>query len=206
MLIQQTYTCFWRDEFDVASGVSALAGVSRSGQPLGSMPWRFNSFLASSLNQLPRLVPSFAAAASSCSFNSGLILIWNAGALPLPLGCLSRVIEVDMCVPIGIAFISIGPHLNISDLSEQRPAVLATHTGRLTKPLIEVTVMAVNKHTQTRPKYQYRFLAISRQDRSVPPFRLCIDAGSELEARRLLAPYFILSFAGQLPVQEARNA
>ncbi|WP_313620252.1 host cell division inhibitor Icd-like protein, partial [Pantoea septica] len=91
-------------------------------------------------------------------------------------------------------------------LKTAKPAGATNTDGPLTKPLIEVTVMAMNKHTQTRPKYQYRFLAVSRQDRSVPPFRLCIDAGSEQEARRLLAPYFILSFAGQLPAQEARNA
>ncbi len=61
--------------------------------------------------------------------------------------------------------------------------------------------MAVNKHTQTRPRYQHRFLAVSRQDRSVPPFRLCTGAGSEQNIRCLT-----LSPADPLPVQEARNA
>lgn len=62
--------------------------------------------------------------------------------------------------------------------------------------------MVMNKPTQTRPKYQYRFLAVSREDRSAPPFRLCIDADSEQEARRILAPYFILSLLGQEPADE----
>lgn len=62
--------------------------------------------------------------------------------------------------------------------------------------------MVMNKPTQARPKYQYRFLAISREDRSAPPFRLCIDADSEQEARRILSPYFILSFTGQQPADE----
>ncbi|THD31811.1 host cell division inhibitor Icd-like protein [Pantoea sp. R102] len=61
--------------------------------------------------------------------------------------------------------------------------------------------MAVNKHTQTHPKYQHRLPAISRQDRSVPPLRLCTGAGSE-QAVRCLA----LSPADPLPVQEAQNA
>ncbi|MBK4772194.1 MAG: host cell division inhibitor Icd-like protein [Pantoea sp. Morm] len=63
--------------------------------------------------------------------------------------------------------------------------------------------MAMNKHTQTRPKYQYRLPAISRQDRSAPPFRLCTGAGAGSEqAVRCLT----LSPADPLPVQEARNA
>jgi len=111
-----------------------------------------------------------------------------------------------MVITISYILLHGNDHVSFRSHTKQRPAVLATHTGRLTKPLIGVTVMAVNKHTQTRPKYQYRFLAISRQDRSVPPFRLCIDAGSELEARRLLAPYFILCYGGQLPAQEVQNA
>lgn len=61
--------------------------------------------------------------------------------------------------------------------------------------------MAMNKHTQTRPSRQYRLPAISRQDRSAPPFRLCTGAGSEQNIRCLT-----LSPADPLPVQEARNA
>ncbi|UJY48075.1 host cell division inhibitor Icd-like protein [Escherichia coli] len=47
-------------------------------------------------------------------------------------------------------------------LKEQRPAVLATHAGRLTKPLNEVTIMAGTQHTQTHPKFIYTFLAVHR--------------------------------------------
>lgn len=36
---------------------------------------------------------------------------------------------------------------------KQRPVVLVTHTGRLTKPLIGVTVMADKQHTQTRQEF-----------------------------------------------------
>ncbi|WP_338132754.1 host cell division inhibitor Icd-like protein [Pantoea dispersa] len=72
----------------------------------------------------------------------------------------------------------------------------------IVRPLTGATVVVMNKPTQTRPKYQYRFLAVSREDRSAPPFRLCIDADSEQEARSILAPYFILSFTGQQPADE----
>ena len=61
--------------------------------------------------------------------------------------------------------------------------------------------MAVNKHTQTCPKYQYHLSAISRQDRSVPPSRICAGTGSEQDIRCLP-----LSPADPLPVQEAQNA
>lgn len=59
-----------------------------------------------------------------------------------------------------------------------------------------------NPHiTQTRPKYQYRFLALSRADISAKPCRLSVEATSEQEARRILAPHFILAFAARLPVK-----
>lgn len=92
-------------------------------------------------------------------------------------------------------------HLHLGALKIAKPGSGGTLTGLLTKPLVEVTVMAVNKHTQTRPKYQYRLLAVSRQDRSVPPSRLCTGAGSEQAVRCLT-----LSPADPLPVQEVQNA
>lgn len=64
--------------------------------------------------------------------------------------------------------------------------------------------MAFHHSTQTRPekKYHFRFLALSRADLEAKPCRLSVDADSEMEARRILAPHFILSFAGRLPVRE----
>lgn len=50
-----------------------------------------------------------------------------------------------------------GLHLEHSKLKIQRsPEVLGTQTGRLTKSLIEVTIMAGKQHTQTHPKYTWR--------------------------------------------------
>jgi hypothetical protein len=62
--------------------------------------------------------------------------------------------------------------------------------------------MADKQHTQTHPKFQYRFLALSRTDRTAKPCRMSVEAKTEREARSTLAPYFILSFAARLPVQE----
>lgn len=201
MLIQQTYTCFWRDEFEMASGVYALAGVSSRGQPLGSMPLDWSSLrITRFIHAAKDSSPSCCCARSIMSRNSGSSRNWKGGLPRLSFLCVdTSITPVVMCLCVMTHYIQIVKKATPQQCLDPLPR-------RLTKPLVEVTVMAMNKHTQTRLKYQYRFLAVSRQDRSVSPFRLCIDASSEQEARRLLAPYFILSFAGQLPVQEAQNA
>ncbi|MBK0001426.1 host cell division inhibitor Icd-like protein [Erwinia sp. S38] len=58
----------------------------------------------------------------------------------------------------------------------------------------------------TPKKYQYRFLALSRADAAARPCRVSIEAATEQEARRALAPLFILSLAARLPAQEAHHA
>ncbi|CNH22686.1 Uncharacterised protein [Yersinia thracica] len=78
---------------------------------LGSMPRRFNSCRASSLNQLPRLTPSLAASALSCSRSSGAIRIWNVGDRPSPFGLLSRFM-VDTYVHNLISYLSLGTYVN----------------------------------------------------------------------------------------------
>ncbi len=52
-------------------------------------------------------------------------------------------------------------------------------------------------------KYQFRFLALARADLSAKPCRLSVEATSEQETRRILAPHYILSFAACLPIPEA---
>lgn len=61
-------------------------------------------------------------------------------------------------------------------------------------------------HTQTRPKYQYRFLALHRSDRSAAPCCLSVEAFTEKEARQVLSAHFILSLAARLPVSEVSHA
>lgn len=70
------------------------------------------------------------------------------------------------------------------------------------KPLSEVTVMADNQSTQTRPKFTWRFLALNRHDKKARPCRLSVEAATEREARSILAPHFILSLAARLPAPE----
>jgi len=59
--------------------------------------------------------------------------------------------------------------------------------------------------TQTTPKFEFRFLALSRADMKAKPCRVSVQATSEKEARRVLAPHFILSLAARLPVQEVAH-
>lgn len=59
---------------------------------------------------------------------------------------------------------------------------------------------------RTPSKFQYRFMALSRADYSAKQLRLTIEAISEREARKLLAPHYTFSLAAILPVQEVRHA
>jgi hypothetical protein len=69
----------------------------------------------------------------------------------------------------------------------------------------EAYTMAGTQHTQTHPKYQYRFMALLRADMTAAPCRLTIEATSEQEARQRLSGRYILSFAGCIPAQEVRH-
>ncbi|EBD9847188.1 host cell division inhibitor Icd-like protein [Salmonella enterica] len=66
----------------------------------------------------------------------------------------------------------------------------------------EAYIMACSHDTQTRPekKYRWRFLALKRSDLGAKPCCLSVNASTEREARRILAPHFILSLAARLPV------
>ncbi|MCL6378632.1 host cell division inhibitor Icd-like protein [Pectobacterium brasiliense] len=55
-------------------------------------------------------------------------------------------------------------------------------------------------HPQGRNNYTWRFLAINRHDKKAKLCRLSVEAATEREARRILAPHFILSLAARLPL------
>ncbi|CAI1043283.1 Uncharacterised protein [Serratia liquefaciens] len=63
--------------------------------------------------------------------------------------------------------------------------------------------MACSHDTQTRPAktYLWRFIALNRSDLKSPLCRLSVEATTERDARRILAPHFILSLAARLPMQ-----
>lgn len=62
------------------------------------------------------------------------------------------------------------------------------------------------RNSLTLNKFTWRFLALNRHDIKAKPCRLSVEATTEHEARRILAPHFILSFAARLPVQEVHHA
>ncbi|WP_313611684.1 host cell division inhibitor Icd-like protein [Pantoea piersonii] len=77
--------------------------------------------------------------------------------------------------------------------------------GSVTRYLLEAAIMATTL-TQTTPKFEFRFLALPRADMQAKPCRISVQAESEREARRVLAPHYILSLAARLPVQEVTHA
>ncbi|WP_312670701.1 host cell division inhibitor Icd-like protein [Pseudescherichia sp.] len=82
------------------------------------------------------------------------------------------------------------------------PQTVSAVLGRLTKPLSEVTIMAELQHTQTQPKFTWRFLALSSIGCNV----VHIPASTEREAREQSPDGCVMVFAGRLPVQEVRHA
>lgn len=76
---------------------------------------------------------------------------------------------------------------------------------------IEVAMSNRTTHPQGRDsytlkKFTWRFLAINRHDKKAKPCRLSVEAETEREARRILAPHFILSLAARLPVVGVSHA
>ncbi|CNI10959.1 phage immunity repressor protein [Yersinia mollaretii] len=83
----------------------------------------------------------------------------------------------------------------------------ATNTSEASNHNVnEAYTMALQHSTQTRPKFQYLFLAVCRSDLNATPHRESITAHSEQDARRSLAGQFVLSFAGRIPAQGVCNA
>ncbi|MCI1029306.1 hypothetical protein HWE06_16385 [Pantoea dispersa] len=176
--------------------IAVIKAAARTGQPLGSMPLDWSSLRMMRFIQAAKdSSPSCFCASSIAERKSLSSLNWK-GWLPLRVFFCIDMIITPNCYNLCVITCYIE-----SNVITTKPGSGGTLTGLLTKPLVGVTVMAINKHTQTRPRYQYRFLAVSRQDRSVPPFRLCTGAGSEQDIRCLA-----LFPADPLPVQEVQNA
>ncbi|EEV6495861.1 hypothetical protein EJG15_005759, partial [Escherichia coli] len=101
--------------------------------PLGSMPRRFSSALANSLNQLPSVRPSEVAASLTCWRSSLLILIWKVGDHPSPRGDLSR-FNVDMYVHNSYYHRCCVRTITVGTAKNNARTVWSSN-GRLTKPL-----------------------------------------------------------------------
>lgn len=78
----------------------------------------------------------------------------------------------------------------------QRPGVLGTTTEASNHNVIGANNMADLQHTQTRPKFQYRFLALSATACNI----ISIVATTEREARKQSPAGCVMVFAGRLPV------
>lgn len=99
--------------------------------------------------------------------------------------------------------------LSCNGAETAKPGSGGTLAGPLTTNVIKSNEAAMKDHTthpQGRNNYTWRFLALNRHDKKSKPCRLSIEAATELEARRRLAPHFTLSFAARLPVTEVRHA
>lgn len=104
----------------------------------------------------------------------------------------------------------VGPHHEV--LITQviaKPGSVGALTGPLTTSVTTDNGAAMKNsttHPQGRNNYTWRFLAINRHDKKAKPCCLSVVAATEREARRILAPHFILSLAARLPIPEVCHA
>jgi hypothetical protein len=166
-------------------------------QPFGSIPRDCSSFRRTRFIQVARdESPSFFISASSCVRNScwRRIWYWSVFALLLDIVITKSISSVGGC-NYNVTEIVLQP------LNTAKPRSARTLTGRLTKPLIEVTVMADIQSTQTHPKFTWRFLALSASSSNV----IHIIATTEREARAQSPVGYVMVFAGRLPFQEVSH-
>ena len=165
--------------------------------PFGSMPRSCNSLRIIRFNQAETVSsPSSFIALCIASSNDGSTR--NAICL-LPLG----ILMFDMCLTLGVVCIVLCNVHHMSDTCKAtKPGSASTLTGPLTKPLIEVTVMADIQSTQTHPKFTWRFLALSASTSNV----IHINATTEREARDQSPAGCVMVFAGRLPLQGVSHA
>lgn len=189
--VSKTYIRQWRTLDHTAKNNPNIGWY----QPFGSMPRCCNSLRIIRLIQAASdSSPSCCWACSISSRNSGSSLNWNGGLPRLSFLCVDTSITPDvMCLCVMTHYIHV--------LQIATPRSAGTLPRRLTKPLYEVTIMAELQHTQTRPKYTWRFLALNRLDKNAKPCRISVEAETELEARCILAQHFILSLSARLPIQ-----
>lgn len=162
-------------------------------QPFGSMPRDCSSFRKTRFIHVAREEsPSFFISASSCARNSCWRRIWYWSVLALVL---------DIVITKSILSVG-GCNYNVTEMVLQllnmtKPCSARTLTGPLTKPLIGVTVMAEQQHTQTRPEFTWLFLATPDHTPECSPVVLRFDADTEDKARAAF-PGWDLVFAAKI--------
>lgn len=93
----------------------------------------------------------------------------------------------------------------LTSASVTTPLKCESFGGDSLKTEKEIATMATTP-PRPHPKYQYRFMALDRADHQAKPCRLSIESTSEHEARKALAPRYILSLAAVLPVTGGHHA
>lgn len=162
-------------------------------QAFGSMPRDCSSFRKTRFIHVAREEsPSFFISASSCARNSCWRRIWYWSVLVLVL---------DIVITKSILSAG-GCNYNVTEMVLQllnmtKPCSARTLTGPLTKPLIGVTVMAEQQHTQTRPEFTWLFLATPDHTPECSPVVLRFDADTEDKARAAF-PGWDLVFAAKI--------
>lgn len=194
---------------DLLSGGQCVqcAGLLVDYQPFGSIPRRFSSVLANSLNQLPRVRPSEVAASFTCWRSSLLILIWKVGDHPSPRGDLSR-FNVDMYVRNSYYHCCYVRTISVGTVKSKAPQVSLPLAGLLTTNDSKIIEAAMRNHT-THPqgrdshnlnKYIWRFIALS----TAQPRVITIEATNEQEARQQSPDGCVMVFAARIR-QEVRH-
>ncbi|WP_425272523.1 host cell division inhibitor Icd-like protein [Rahnella inusitata] len=116
----------------------------------------------------------------------------------------SQNVRVDMCAHMETYC---AHSIVIRYYNERRPDVLATTIEASNQNVIEIYAMTtMNTNTHSPAIYYWLFLAVSRSDSNDRPHREAVTAPDERTARQILTRQFVLSFAGRLPVQEAKHA
>ncbi|WP_437435637.1 host cell division inhibitor Icd-like protein [Hafnia paralvei] len=181
---------------------------SKPVQPFSSMLRDFSSLRITRLSQ--------AEIDSSPSTSIACFMAFSSAGSTLKAICLfpRGNFVFDMCLTQWLSCLCLTMYNTFQAVVKQRsPEVLPTRSGLLTTNAKATSEAAMNNHitplngrnSLTLNKFTWRFLALNRHDIKAKPCRLSVEATTEHEARRILAPHFILSFAARLPVQEVRH-
>lgn len=152
-------------------------------QPFGLMPSRSNSLRPRVLSQLPRLIPDSDAADSNCSFNSGVILIWNVGDNPFPFSVLS-LFSVDMYVRNPLVCCLLCTYSIMKYVLNKTPPsdITSINRGLTTNDslIIEVAMhdhnTPVTGRTSLTPNQSYRWLKARRAYHSIATVNILLRA------------------------------
>ena len=168
------------------------ASCASSNQFFGSIPRCCNSLrIIRFIQAAKESSPSACCACSIFSRSSGSKRNWNGGLPRLSPLC------VDTLITPHVMYLCVMTHYT-QEAKKTTPRSAGTHAGRLTKPLIEVTIMAVKQHTprlaHTQTAFVWRFLALSAGESQI----IHVTAWTEREARSRCPSGCVAVFAARI--------